>query len=568
MKPIFEAKYLAIKWKDKNTVSDILESINPIKIEVENTTSYKMEIQTYKRIEDGSDGQIAFHFLNEKNDIQPYFINANNEKIYLIKIKGSGSEKEWWIEDGVWSKKDNRKFTELWNHVGETTIYFDNILCHINISAISFTREQLDLYLEDFKNDFWYLILKKNSLTQANAKNSIEEIKILNNETVAVIKKYIQYIEYILKNPKKELKEIQELKDIKKVKPVAKTFKEILLGGIKQKLTSRDTFESYNVTENKYIHYTIYQVSIILFNMNRTSQYMNNFYQNKVKSEQKRFERFTDTKIIDKKIIENAIVNLNERINKIKDTLLNIEQLQDKNIIAYCEQEMNKPTLQDCINIAIQNQNIQQLNNNVKRTFHIKLESKQDDTQNKIKFLGKIKNIDEQEWQGSNTNDKYSLEFNLEQFQFLRSFLGREFKITANVKYSCEKNITDDYFFMIIGNKRYNLHKFYFINITEFKPLNFKKSEITIKHQTLHIRLNKKQDNKYLEQIQFWGDIKLENDKEWYKLKKDNSFSLAFDFDIFNNILQENTEYKISAYIESYYETPKIKKYTKDILNT
>lgn len=107
------------------------------------------------------------------------------------------------------------------------------------------------------------MILKKNSLTQANAKNSIEEIKILNNETVIVIKKYIQYIQYILKNPKKRIERNTRTKKILKVKPVAKTFMEIASGGIKRKLTSRDTFESYNMAENKYIHYTIYQVSII-----------------------------------------------------------------------------------------------------------------------------------------------------------------------------------------------------------------------------------------------------------------------------------------------------------------
>jgi hypothetical protein len=535
MQPIFKAKYLAIEWFDRNTVSNIKESVISIKIEVENTTSYNMEIQTYTRIEDGSDGQIAFHFLNEKNDIQPYFINANNEKIYLIKIKDPLSKKEWWIEDGLWSKQYNCRLSELWNHVGETTIYFNNILCHVNISPISFTREQLDLYLEDFKNDFWYLILKKNSLTQANAKNSIEEIKILNNETVIVIKKYIQYIQYILKNPKKELKEIQELKDIKKVKPVAKTFMEIASGGIKRKLTSRDTFESYNMAENKYIHYTIYQVSIILFNMNRASQYISNFYQNKVKSEQKRIERFTDTKIIDKKTIENAIVNLNERINKIKDTLTNVEQVQTISIKERCELEMNKPTLQDYINIAIQNQNIQQLYNiNQLQTFHIKLESKQDDYQNVIQFFGKIKNIDELEWHGSETNDKYNLEFNLEQFQFLKGSIGREFLITANTKY----------------NKKYNIHNIYFTYIYELKLLSLEKQAVSIKYQTLHIRLDKKQVNNYQNQVQFWGKVKLEKDKEWYKLKKGDSFSLEFDFDIFNHILQENTEYKISAYIE------------------
>ena len=69
MQPIFEAKYLAIAWFDKNIVSKISESITSIKIELENTTLYNMEIQTYKRIENGFDGQIAFHIFDKETDI-------------------------------------------------------------------------------------------------------------------------------------------------------------------------------------------------------------------------------------------------------------------------------------------------------------------------------------------------------------------------------------------------------------------------------------------------------------------------------------------------------------------
>lgn len=540
MQPIFEAKYLAIAWFDKNIVSKISESITSIKIELENTTLYNMEIQTYKRIENGFDGQIAFHIFDKETDIVPYFINANNEKINLMKIEDPQTKKNWWIEDGSWKKiKVNGEgkvylSSDLWNHAGETKIYFNNIICNINISAISFTKKQLELYLEDFKNDFWYLILKKNSLTQVNAKNSPEEIKILNKETVIIIKNFIQHIQNILKNPKKELKEIQELKDINKVKPVVKTFMEIVTGGMKRKLTSRETIESYNVSENKYIHYILYQVSIILFNMTRASQYINNFYQSKANAEQKRVDKFTDIKIIDKEIIENNIIKLKEKIDKIKYTLTNIEKMQNISIKEECEQEVNKLTLQDLINIAIQNQNTQQLYNvNQLQTFRIKLESKQDDYKNIIQFWGKIRNIDEQEWHGNETNDKYSLEFNLDLFQFLKSREGYEFSIKAHINHV----------------KRHNIHNIHFINIIEFKPLTIEKQAINIKYQTLYIKLEKKQDI-FQNQLRFWGKVKLESDKEWFKFKKGDSISLEFDFNIFNHILLENTEYMISAHIE------------------
>ena len=53
MTPIFEAKYIAIKWYDKNTVLKVDEAVLPIAIDVENLTSYSMESQVYKQIETG-----------------------------------------------------------------------------------------------------------------------------------------------------------------------------------------------------------------------------------------------------------------------------------------------------------------------------------------------------------------------------------------------------------------------------------------------------------------------------------------------------------------------------------
>jgi hypothetical protein len=546
MQLVFEAKYLAIKWFDKNIVSKITEAISPIKeIDVIDDFTYSMEIKAYKRIENGFDGQVAFHILDSSNETQPHFINANGDKINLSKIIDPDTKKEWWIENGSWKTKKNNgeketyRSSDLWNHAGETIIYFGNISCHISVSATSFTKEQLELYLEDFKNDFWYLILKKNSLTQASAKNSTEEIKILNKETVESIKKFIKHIQDILKNPKKELKEIQGLKDLKQVKPVAKTFMEIATGGMKRKLTSRDTVESYNVAENKYIHYALYQVYIIVLNMTKASQYINNIYQSKAKYEQSRVSNFKDRIVIDKEIIENKITNLKEKINKIENALKNVEQIQHINIKEQCEQEANKPTLQDFINRTLQNQNIQRRNENDLETIYIQLGHRKD-YEEKMQFQGTLKLNESDKWHTFSNYNSYSLEFDKNIFNELLQE-NTEYKVTANVNKN-QRNWTT-------YNRQGTIFKRYFEYIYELQPLHIEKPTITVKHQMLYIKLQKKQGN-FENKIQFWGKVKLENSQEWHEFKKGDSISLEFDFNIYNHILQENTEYKVSAYIQ------------------
>lgn len=526
MQPIFEAKYLAIKWFDKDTVSSITESVNTIRIEVENATSYHMEVQAYKRIENGFDGQVAFRIYDATSDIEPYLVDANGDNISLLKIIDPNTKKVWWIEDGSWSNKYNCRMSELWNHIGRATAYFGNVVCNTDIRTISFTTEQLNLYLEDFKNDFWWLILKKNSLTQVEGRNNNEQIKILNKETINLIQEFIKHIQNILKTPKKELKEIQGLKELKKVKPVAKTFMEIVTGGMKRKLTSRDTIESYNVAENRYIHYALFQVYTIVLKMAKASQYVNNFYQNKAESEQNRIDKFTNKKIIDKDVYENEINNLAEKIDKIRYTIQNIEQVQNINIKEQCDKETNTPTLQDLINQAIQKQVPHQNNQNQVQRFHIRLVTRQDNYQNEIRFLGKIKGESEENWHGEGNNEHFSLRFDLNLFGFLQE--NQEFIVETITHY----------------NRNNNFHNIYFAYIAELQPLNYTEPERTLIYQTLYVKLNAKQNVKG-NHIKFFGNADV-----WGQLAQNNFYSLEFDKNIFDGALQEYTEYKISAYIE------------------
>jgi len=305
MEAVFEAKYISIKWYDKNTILKIDEAILPISIEVENSNTYHIELQAYKRIENGLDGQVAFHLLNDSS-IKPYFLNASGDKVLLMKITDPKTDKIWWIEKGKWKGKYRESL--LWNHIGETKIKFNDIICHINVRANSFTKEELDLYLQDFRNDFWYLILQNDSLTQDDAKN--KKVKILDNKSIKLISEFIDYVEKVLLNPKKELREIQSLKDIKKVKPVARTFMEIATSGFKKKLTSRDTVESYNVSENRYIHYAVQQVYTIVFHILNATEHIDELYANKVKSDKERLDSFSDIKVIDKEAFENDVEEL------------------------------------------------------------------------------------------------------------------------------------------------------------------------------------------------------------------------------------------------------------------
>jgi len=410
METIFEAKYISIKWYDKNRVSKIDEAILPIAIEVENDATYSMELQTYTRIENGLDGQVAFHLLNEST-VEPYFLDASNNRVPLLKIIDPKTNKIWWIEDGKWSKQHKYRSSLLWNHIGETKVIFDNVTCNINIRANSFTREQLDLYLKDFRNDFWYLILQNASLTQGDAKN--KKVKLLDENSIKFIEKFIEYSSKILQNPKKELREVQNLKDIKKVKPVARTFMEIATRGFKKKMTSRDTIESYNVAENRYIHYAIQQVYTIVSNILNASGHIKEIYEKKFEFDKERLKSFTDFKTIDKEVFENEI-----------------KELQTK-------YDNEIPNLHKCIYQQNRDIDISLLK---KETIFIQL-GKRTNNENKFEFFGNIKKNFIDDWSSfkdekyKNTKYKdsfYMIAFNKDIFEH-KIQSNYEYKITGYV---------------------------------------------------------------------------------------------------------------------------------------
>jgi hypothetical protein len=420
MEAIFEAKYISIKWFDKNSILKIDESILPISIEVENSTQYKMELQVYTRIENGLDGQIAFNLIDKESSLEPYFLDASNNRVPLLKIIDLKTKKIWWVEHGRWSKKYKCRASILWNHIGETKVVFGDIVCQVDIGANSFTKEQLELYLQDFRNDFWYLILQNNSLTQGDAKN--KKVKLLDEKSIKFISKFIEYSEKVLLNPKKELREIQSLKDIKRVKPVARTFMEIATSGFRKKLTSRDTVESYNVAENRYIHYAVQQVYTIVFHILNATGHIEELYTKKAVSDNKRLNNFSDFKIINKEVFENEVLDLEKAVREEKESL------------------------KKCLYQGVPNQNQH-------GKFIIKLENRQNDYYHNIQFWGKIKRYNSESWDNFEANNWLSLEFNQNYFDFLQPY--QEYYIESeNVynKIATRQGFIHNIFFTYITN--------------------------------------------------------------------------------------------------------------------
>ena len=252
MNSIIEVKYINVTWADKNTALSVLKSEN-IQINIIDNLTYQIDAITYSKITEKIPGQIAFHILDDEKYTTPYFEINEQEQKHLIPIIDNETNKTWWIENGKYDKKNKRRDSPICRHAGEVILNIANITCIIQINSSSFTYNDLKLYLDDFQNDLWYLILKENSYLRGERLQE-GQAKLLDSSATKVISNFIDFATKVVNNPKKELREIQSLKEIKKVRPVPRTFMEIATKGYSKLLTSRDYKESYNVAENKYIN--------------------------------------------------------------------------------------------------------------------------------------------------------------------------------------------------------------------------------------------------------------------------------------------------------------------------
>lgn len=530
----FEVKYLNIEWNNKKEdrlekPSKIIESLTSVKIEKLNNNEYFFELQTYTKIDNGQFGQMSIRVLDPNIISNPFIIDNLNNKINMKLIENTNGNK-WWIEDLI-IEKNNKKTrgSQFFRQAGESKILIGNIVCNIQIRTISFTFEELNFFLQDFKENFWKLIFKSDSLVGGNAKQS--NIKLLNKKSLLLFDDFLKFSTNILKNPKKNLYEIQTLKNIQKVKPIPKTFQEIVTKGLNKKLSSREYEEIYNIPENKYILFITKKIFMIISKIINIQIKDQKYRTQNINMEQKRVNSFSNIKYINQKVVLHELSNIENEFDKIKNVykLVNIQDDLERN--KYANIFNNKNYLIQNIHDSLKKQHNED-NHNTLYEFIILLNEKQNDWENKIQFFGKIKKINNKEWENFGINSKLSLEFDKKLFNFLQS--GQEYYIKATNIYTT--------------NKYKTIHKIFFNYISELKPIN------NLTYKTIYVNITSK---KGYSKNQFFGLIKYNLNDEWIKKPAEKHyFTFEFYNEIFGGNIFEGTHYKITGFIETIVSSP------------
>lgn len=301
MQPNFEIKYLELKWYDQDTLTKVTESLCPLRIDYDNVkNTYQADTTIFPRLSGIERGHLAIRYL-DNTKTPPYIKLANGDVLHFMAIQDPDTNITWWIVQELWSDENKQWQGIAHNIAGTVRIFLQTVICELNISGFDFTREELEQYLQTFKNDLWELILDENSPAQAEAKQTLA--LTVNEKVIDCIHSIVSSAEKILLNPKVELREIQELKPRKSVKPVNRTFMELATKSNQRLLTSRSTIPSYDVPENRYILFALQRCYRIIRQVVILAKNKSNRYLDTIDKLQAQHDSFSDTVKINKNLV-------------------------------------------------------------------------------------------------------------------------------------------------------------------------------------------------------------------------------------------------------------------------
>jgi len=305
-----DVRYLDVKWADRYTILKVDYAEDSLVIEQRKDYS-QVESTTFKNYLP----RLGFRILDKDILHTPCFIISDTKTKELLPVVDPTTHETWWVESSGWDNRNRLHHSEIFRTVGSVTVRIQNRTLKIVNNSLGFTVDELEVYLRDFKNDLWMLILNQ----QGYIKGSIDKElpSIFHPEMVKHLHDYSDAIERIIRKPTNELIEIQVERPIRSVKPVNRTFMELAVKGSPKYLTSRANKESYDTPDNRYIHYTLKRVLYLINQLAVLGDSQDSIYERIISTELERLDSLSDSKHVDSVVFCNEIKSIDKTMKEI-----------------------------------------------------------------------------------------------------------------------------------------------------------------------------------------------------------------------------------------------------------
>ncbi|PSF05993.1 hypothetical protein C7H09_11665 [Marinobacter fuscus] len=311
-----EVRYLDVFWSDPETVIKLVSSRDAIEFE-QTPSGWKGETTTFP----STHHFIGVRVTDAKVEHTPYILAPNGNRQELRAVKQPGGDEVWWIQSDVWDQENKRWLSELYRTAGRVELIVQGQPLILENNTFNFTVAELEYYLADFKNSLWMLILDNNSPAKAGINKEAPDV--FDNEVLGLLNSFIESVEKIVKKPGMVLSETQQKLPLRAVRPVPRTFREYATQPSTKLLSSRSFYESYDTSENRFIHYCIQRVLYVIRSLSKVAAAQERSYAQRIQQEIEWRDKLqaTDTKKVDSRVYDNEIAKIEADLDELNQNL-------------------------------------------------------------------------------------------------------------------------------------------------------------------------------------------------------------------------------------------------------
>ena len=324
----FEARFINIRWRDKTHVGSVKLSAQPIDVESVGKGEYCADIISYSTLNDDKSefGQFAVRPLNNV-EFTPFILNGT-DKLPLQPVVDFKTGLTWWVEKDKWDKDRNQWQSRMLTGVGSVILSLGPEELELRVAASTFTYEQLDRYLSDFKLDFSELLLDDESYLTSRGK--LDNL-VLNEDIFKTLDTFVESITAIVANPKVDLIETLSPQPRGRVRPTNKTFIEYIKNPYAKSYSGRVATPTTDNAENRYAHFMLKQTVFMLGVIKNIAQQQYDTDSRKVKSYQSRIDGVSPYVLVNAEAVVNAISRLKEQLKQMQSRLGDFNKSLSKN---------------------------------------------------------------------------------------------------------------------------------------------------------------------------------------------------------------------------------------------
>jgi len=314
----FEARFINIRWRNQTHVGSVKLAAQAIEVEAVGKGEYSADIISYAPLKDDQNefGQFAIRLTNDAQ-FTPFIVSGSS-KLPLQPVVDFKTGLTWWVEKDKWDKDRNQWQSRMLTGVGSVILNLGPEELTLRVAASTFTYEQLDRYLSDFKLDFSELLLDDESYLTSRGK--LDNL-VLNEEIFKTLDTFIESITAIVANPKTDLIETLSPQARGRVRPTNKTFIEYIKNPHAKSYSGRVATPSIDNVENRYAHFMLKQAVFMLGVIKDIAQQQYDNDSRKVKSYQSRIDEFSQYVSVNAEAVTNAISRLKSQREQLSSRL-------------------------------------------------------------------------------------------------------------------------------------------------------------------------------------------------------------------------------------------------------